>query len=129
MRSLITNNTFTEMITKRTHRVYRSLTRAIPTVIAAMSLIHVTAYAFGVCLRPVDFIYATSVSSCVFMLVISEAFRMCRLHKLMIVYSLFVSLLIRANALFEVSGALLSWPRSSPSRRASCCLSSPPLNV
>lgn len=79
------------------NHIYYSIIRHLPAVIAAFALMHMILYSTGADMRGVDIFYGTSVTACVFMLIISRALSMCRIHRLLIIYSLAVSVCIKIN--------------------------------
>lgn len=82
---------------KHKHRFFYHVARVLPPVIAAFALLHMILYALGADMRGMDGLYGTSVTSGVFMLVMSLALGLCRIHRMCIEYSLVVSLSIKVN--------------------------------
>ena len=81
------------MSIKNFRKKYCAFVRLLPTVTAALSLVHVILYVCGVDLGYLNIIYATSLSSCFFMLGTSMAFSLCWIHQGLIFYSGLVSIL------------------------------------
>lgn len=79
------------------HRFYYHVARVLPPIIAAFALLHMVLYALGVDMRGMDGLYGTSLTSGVFMLLMSLALRLCRIHRMCIEYSLLVTVCIKVN--------------------------------
>lgn len=82
---------------KKFRRLFFVTTQTLPAIIAAMSLSHVVFYSLGIRLGFLDVIYSTSVSSCLSMVLTSAACKMCWVHRGLIIYSNFVTLVIMAQ--------------------------------
>lgn len=79
------------------HRFYYHVARVLPPIIAAFALLHMVLYALGVDMRGMDGFYGTSLTSGVFMLLMSFALGLCRVHRMCIEYSILVTLCIKVN--------------------------------